>query len=166
MQQWDNLFGITVLQFVEYPPSVCIVWLMVTSSKRTCTTSCVPQNCCCKSSCPHALQETFKHLQAGLTWSLVVGWGVVTVPFLGSWCTQSFTCALQASLAGMRTDFQWDCTPPVALLLYLLCPWMWDVVSFFGGFQHPLDDCSALIVILVLSQEKISACPSTPPSSC
>ena len=88
LQQWENLFGIIVLQFVEYPPSGSIVWLMVTSSKRTCATSCAPQNCCCKSPCPHALQETFKHLQAGLTWSLVCGG--VTVLFLGSGCTQGF----------------------------------------------------------------------------
>ena len=80
--------------------------------------------------------------------------------------TRFFFCALQASLAGMRIDSQWDYTPPVALLLYLLCPWIWGAVSFFGGFQHPLDDCSALVMILVLSQEKISACPSTPPSCC
>ena len=166
LQQWENLFGITVLQFVEYPPSGSIVWLMVISSKKTCTTSCVPQNSAAKAPVPMPCRRpsnTYRQVWLDLLWGAGV---VVTVPFLGSWCTQGFICALQASLAGMRIDFQWDCTPPVALLLYLLCPWMWGVVSFFGGFQHPLDDCSALIVILVLSQEKISACPSTPPSCC
>ena len=32
LQQWENLFGIIILQFVAYPPSGSIVWLTVTSS--------------------------------------------------------------------------------------------------------------------------------------
>ena len=147
---------------MDCPPSGSIVWLMVTSSKRTCATSCVPQDCCCKSPCPHALQKTFKHLQQ----SDSVSCGGVTVPFPGSWCTQGFVCVLQASLVGMRIDFQRHHIAPTALLLHLLYYWMWGVLSFFGGLQHPLGDCSALVVILVLSQEKMSACPSTPPSCC
>ena len=58
--------------------------------------------------------------------------------------------------------FYCDCTPPTISLQLPLCLWMWGV--FFGEFQClPVDDCST-VVIPVLSQEGVSACPSTPPS--
>ena len=59
--------------------------------------------------------------------------------------------------------FYCDCAPPTVSLWLLLCLWMWGI--FFGEFQClPVDDCSALIVIPVLSQEGVSACPSSTPS--
>ena len=58
--------------------------------------------------------------------------------------------------------FYCNCTPPTVSLWLLLCLWMWGI--FFGEFQClPVDDCSA-VVIPVLSQEGVRACPSTSPS--
>ena len=51
---------------------------------------------------------------------------------------QSFVCALQVSLVGMRFDFTRDCAPPTILLQLLLCPWVWAI--FFSEFQHPAVD--------------------------
>ena len=38
------------------------------------------------------------------------------------------------------------------------------VCLFVGEFQHPPVKCCSNVAILVLSYEKMSACPSTPPS--
>ena len=122
---------------MEYPPSGSIVWLMVTSSNRTCATSCAPQNCCCKSPCPHALQETFKHLQVGLTWSLVCGG--VTVLFLGSWCTQGFFLC-PPSISGRYEDwFSMGLHPSCCLTAVSplpldmgCCVFLWWVPTSFG----------------------------------
>ena len=70
-----------------------------------------------------------------------VSYGVIA-PLPGSWCTQGFICALQASLAGMKFDFKCDYASPAVLLQLLLCPCTWDICS--SGFQHsPVDGCSA-----------------------
>ena len=45
----------------------------------------------------------------------------------GSWCTQGFVWALQASLAGMGFDSKHDFAPPSVLLGFLLCPWTWSI---------------------------------------
>ena len=84
-----------------------------------------------------------------------------------SWCAQGFVWAFWASLAGMGFDSKCDFTPPTILLGILLCPCMWGIFFFFflvGSnillsmvVQQP-------IVILEFSQEKMSTCPSTPPS--
>ena len=58
--------------------------------------------------------------------------------------------------------FYCDCSPPTISLWPLLCLWIWGI--FFGEFQClPVNDCPA-VVILVLSQEGVSARPSTLPS--
>ena len=54
-----------------------------------------------------------------------------------------------------------DCTPPAILLWPLLCLW----VSFLVDSNiFPSMGALQLVVIPVLSQEGVSACPSTPPS--
>ena len=115
---------------------------------------------------PVSLQKTLKHSKAGLAQSLVG----VTVLFPGSWCTQSFVCALWASLVGLRFDSKHDFTP-IILLGLLLWPRMWDMfffvvffVFFFCGINILLSMVvQHLVAILVFSQEKMSARPSTPP---
>ena len=63
--------------------------------------------------------------------------------------------------SGYGIWFYCDCTPPTVPLQLLLCLWMWGI--FFGEFQClPVNDCSAFSCVLVLSQEGVSACPSTP----
>ena len=106
---------------------------------------------------PVSLQKTLKHSKAGLAQSLVG----VTVPFPGSWCTQRFVCALWASLVGLRFDSKHDFTP-IILLGLLLWPRMWNMFFFFCGINILLS-MEHLVAILVFSQEKMSARPSTPP---
>ena len=71
-------------------------------------------------------------------------WGgrVVTTPFPGSWCTQGFVCAFQASPESMRFDLNMT-----ALLLPSCHSFSFALgfgVPFFGVFQHsPIDVCSA-----------------------
>ena len=63
--------------------------------------------------------------------------------------------------SGYGIWFSCDCVPPTISLQLLLCLRMWGI--FFGEFQClPGDDCSA-VVIPVLSQEVVSARPSTLP---
>ena len=91
--------------------------------------------------CSMPLKETLKQLQACLRQSLVGG-GVVTTPFPGSWCTQGFVCAFQASPESMRFDLNMT-----ALLLPSCHSFSFALgfgVPFFGVFQHsPIDVCSA-----------------------
>ena len=97
--------------------------------------------------CPHgrslptrATLGDLKHSKAGLAQSLVE----VTAPFLESWWAQGFVGALQASLVGLRFDFN-------AVVPLLPSCWGFSFalgcrVSFFGGIQHsPVDGCSAAI---------------------
>ena len=104
-------------------------------------------------------QETFKCSKAGLAQALVA----VTSPFPGSQCPQGFVCTLWACLVGMRFDFKLDCAPPTFLLRLLLCLWMWGI---FLGWD-PTFSCrmvvQKLVVILMVSQEKMSTRPSTLP---
>ena len=59
--------------------------------------------------------------------------------------------------------FYCDCAPSAVSLWLLLCLWMWGIC--FGEFQClPVSDCSAVSCDSVLSQEGVSACPSSPPS--
>ena len=81
----------------------------------------------------------------------------------GSWCTQGFVWALWASLVGMGFDSKCNFTLPTILLGLLLCPWTWDIFSWWD----PTFSCQWLltgVVILEFLQEKKSACPSSPPS--
>ena len=48
----------------------------------------------------------------------------------GSWCTQDFDLAHQASLAGTGFDSKYDFVPPTALLGLLLCSWTWVIFSW------------------------------------
>ena len=65
--------------------------------------------------------------------------------------------------AGLRFDFNHDCTPSIILLHFSFA--LGHGVLFFGGFQHSLSMViRQLIVILVFLQEKMSASPSVPPS--
>ena len=135
-----------------------MVGLMVTSSKGAYTTGCVTQSSAPRSPAPaagHCSPASSQETQTEFWLSLC---GVS-----GSWCAQGFVWALRASLAGMGFDSKCYLSPPTILLGLLLCPWTWCI--FFGGIQHFLvDGCSAAIVILEFSQEKMSTCPSTPPS--
>ena len=74
--------------------------------------------------------------------NLLLGGGVVTTPFPGSWCTQGFVCAFQASPESMRFDLNMT-----ALLLPSCHSFSFALgfgVPFFGVFQHsPIDVCSA-----------------------
>ena len=47
LQQYDNFFGITVLQHVHCPSGGSVLGLMDTSSKKTFATCCACQDCCC-----------------------------------------------------------------------------------------------------------------------
>ena len=59
--------------------------------------------------------------------------------------------------------FYCDCAPPTVSLWLLLCLWMW--VSFLVSSSVFLSMIvQQLVVIPVLSQERVSACPSTLPS--
>ena len=59
--------------------------------------------------------------------------------------------------------FYCDCAPPTISFWLLLCLWMWSI--FFGEFQYlPVNDCPAVVVILVFSQEGVRAHPFTLPS--
>ena len=81
----------------------------------------------------------------------------------GSWCTQGFVWALWASLVGMGFDSKCNFTLPTILLGLLLCPWTWDIFSWWD----PTFSCQWLltgVVILEFLQEKMSAHPYTPPS--
>ena len=102
------------------------------------------------------LQETLKHSEAGLALSLVgsLGPGAHKVLFAPSKCLW----------------WVWS------LILNIILPFLpscWDFsfafgceVSFSGGIQHfPVDGCSSASCNLEFLQEKMSACPSTLPSS-
>ena len=49
LQQCEIFFGVIILPFVDRPPGGSMVGLMVTSSSRTCTTSCASQAPTCPS---------------------------------------------------------------------------------------------------------------------
>ena len=57
--------------------------------------------------------------------------------------------------------FYRDCPPPTCLL-WLLCFWIWGIFFFLVDSSVLLSTIiQQLVVILVLSQEEMSACPST-----
>ena len=107
------------------------------------------------------------HASAGDPQTLNGGSGSVSyrviAPFPGSWCTQGFICALQASLVGMKFDFKRDYASPAVLVQILLCPCTWDMF-LVGSNILLLMLVQQLVVTLVLSQQKMSTRPSAPPS--
>ena len=65
----------------------------------------------------------------------------------------------------MGFDSKHDFAPPTILLRLLLCPWTWSIF-FLEGSNIPLSTVVQQgVVILEFLQEKMSACPSTPPSA-
>ena len=54
LQQYENFFGIIVLQFVSHLLSCSMVGLMATSPKKTYSTHCASQVCCSQRPCPQA----------------------------------------------------------------------------------------------------------------
>ena len=80
-----------------------------------------------------------------------------------SWCTQELVWAFQASLASMGFDSKHDFTP---------CTVYWGfsfalgsgIIFLVGSNILLLMVVQKQVVILELSEEKMSACPSTPPS--
>ena len=80
------------------------------------------------------------------------------------WCYCSPVC-------GSPTWRVWDLIlswlPPPTCLLWLLCFWIWGIFFFFFLMDSSVlltKIIQQLVVILVLSQEEMSACPSTLPS--
>ena len=83
--------------------------------------------------------------------------------FSGFWCTQGLFAPSEC-LSLVWVLILNIILPPYCLAGLLLCPGTWGI--FFGGIQHfPVDCCSAASCNLEFLQEKMSARPSTPPSS-
>ena len=61
--------------------------------------------------------------------------------------------------------FYCDCASPPISLWFLLCLWMWGIFFLVSSSVFLSMIVQQLVVILVLSQEGVSACPSTPTSS-
>ena len=102
LQQYNNFFGIIVLQFVGHLLGGSAVELMTVSFKNTYAICCISQVCCSQSTCPCSrplwpvpLQETLKYSKAGLAQALLE----VTAPSPVFWCTQGFVFTLQVYLA-------------------------------------------------------------------
>ena len=94
--------------------------------------------------CPHG-KSLQTHASTGDPQTLIGRSGSVScgvpAPFLGSWCTQGFVCALQESLIGVGFDFN-----VIAPLLPSCCSFSFVLgcwISFFVcRFQHPpVDGC-------------------------
>ena len=83
-----------------------------------------------------------------------------------SWCTQGFVWALRASLATMEFNCKCSFAPSSILVGLLLYPWTWDIFCVcVCGIQHfLLMAAQQQVIILELLQEKMSTCPTTPPS--
>ena len=132
--------------------------LTAASSRRPCATSCASQDCCCQCPCPssrplptHASAADSQTLRQ--VWLSLLRGSLLLSP--GSCCAHGFVCVFQKSLVSLGFDFNLIAAPlPSRCDFFVLGPG----VSFFGGFQHPpVDDCSAIMVILVFSQEKMRA---------
>ena len=124
-QQCENFFGITVLQFVDHPPSSSIEWLMATFSKRTNATCRASQDFCCQSPSPHS-GPLLTHASTGDPQTFTgrsgsVSCGGVTAPFPESWRV------LSVPLAGIMFGFRCSWAPPTVLWWLLLCPWTWGI---------------------------------------
>ena len=109
---------------------------MATSSQRTNARPHTSQDCCCQwpwsqrqataDSCLHG-RPSNSHRQIWLSLLqelllLSLGPGahkVLSVP--------------SESLVGIRFDFKCDCTPPIAILWLLLCPWTWGYLFLVGS---------------------------------
>ena len=103
-------------------------------------------------------QETLKWSKAGLAQSPV---GVLLLS-PGSRCAHGFVCALQKSLAGIRFDFQCDCSLPTTLLWLLICPS--HPYLFLVGANILLSMVVQQLVVILVFSQKMSACPSSLPS--
>ena len=104
------------------------------------------------------LQETLKYSKARLAQYLWGPWVLVHTKFSLS--------PLTISVVGMGFDSKHNFAPPTILLGLLLCPPTWDIF-FLVGSNIPLSMVvQQRVAILEFSQEKMSACPSTPPVLC
>jgi len=103
-----------------------MVGLMVTSSKRAYAIPSLAVPRAPASVAGHCWpippQEALKYSKASLAQSLWV-----------FWYAQEFVQALWASLVGMGFDSKCDFAPPTILLGLLLCPWMWDIFSWWDS---------------------------------
>ena len=140
-----------------------VVALTATSSERTYATHRASQVCCSQSPCPDgshcwpvSLQERLKHSKAGLPQSPLV----VAAPFPGSWCTHVLFAPFKhlwqvwGLILNTTRPSCWD------FFLALGCGVSFSVRSYI--FLSVVDQ--QLAQILVFTQEKMSTCPSTPPS--
>ena len=57
----------------------------------------------------------------------------------GSWCTQGFVWALQASLIHIGFDSKHDFAPPTVLLGFLLCPQTWSIFLWWDPVFSPMN---------------------------
>ena len=64
---------------------------------------------------------------------------------------------------GIGFDSKCDSAPTVLLGL-LLCPWIWGIFFSVGSNILLSMVVQQLVAVLEFSQEKMSACPSIPPS--
>ena len=120
-----------------------------------------PEVCCTQSPCPCG-KPLLTHTSAGDTHTQRQVWLSLCGVF---WFAQSFVWALWASLAGMDFDSKCDFTPTSIFLVLLLCLCMWGIslwwdpkFSCWWLFSSELQFWSSFL------QEKMSTCPSAPPS--
>ena len=151
-QQFENFFGIIVLQFVGHLLSSSIVGLMTTSSKRTFTTHHAFQDCCCLEN-PHG-RPLLTHASIGDPQPVTSRSGSVSCGGHGSfpWVlvhTGFCLCPLSVS-GGMRFDFKCNCAPPSVLLQLLLCLWTGGIFFLVRSNILLVMDVQQQVVILVL----------------
>ena len=138
---------------------------MAASSKRTYATHHTSQDCCCQSPCPRC-RPLLTHVSTRDP-QMVKGRSVSFssgghCSFSWSWCTQGFVCALPESLAGIRFDFQCDCSLPTTLLWLLICPS--HPYLFLVGANILLSMVVQQLVVILVFSQKMSVCPSSLPS--
>ena len=129
-KQWENFFGIIVLQFVDCPLGDSVVGLMVISSKMMyANTLSMPGLLLPKpQSLWQAAADPCLHRRPQTRVSLAQGLVGVSVPLPGGPGATSF-CLCSSPLRGMRFDFKCDSALP-AIVLPLLYLWTWDICSW------------------------------------
>ena len=158
-----NLFGIIVLQFVSHLLSGFMVGLMVTSSKKAYAIYCVTQVCCMQSPRPCS-KPLLTHASAGDTQTLKGRSGSVSVGSLGPGAHRVLFEPSE------HLWWVWGLIINAISPLLVSC-WGFSFalgcgVSFFGGSNILLlIVVQQWVVILEFSQAKMSASPSTLPSS-
>ena len=142
-QQWENFFGLIVLQFMGHLLRGSMVGLMVTSTKRAYATSLKSQVCCRQSPCHHSRPQ-FTRASAGDTQRQRQFW----ISLWGLWVLlhPRFCLSPRASLVDMRIDSKHDFIPPT-ILLGLLWPCIWHTFLLLksiscempGWMKHKLE---------------------------